>query len=695
VKLGEFNLGIREGDTVTIHFDEKFNVFYFQGKLPNNFVWLKTMRLFTATEKAGFDRESLGNASTFASIIQNNRLGAKYGFEIHVHTYFINKILPEMLRHDFGDGIKRAKEYQDTINDVEGHLNRAKTAATDTQGTQIGKSYASDYEEARKDYESLTKEWQDIVQKYRKELQELNRLASNANAVIFTISLSSDVRIVPDGSAVALALSECLSELNIRCETILKDAYLQHFTFREVHQPYFFFLSEIGGMFNPSMLAFKASDPYFLELFKGMFPVLNAASVLQSSLENMRHLSSNAPSEILRKTLLQMEIGTPTTPLPMAPQAQGTAQASNEPPPRLDYLTEGELIGKDTYDRPVKINLRTLENHILIEGLTRKGKSAFAKLLSSIAIEKYRMNVIVMDISYHWSGLLRRYGGVIFDRKLDVEEALSHPFTLCVGQKGNIEGIENNFLKPLYEHIKETRGHSARNDKDILLIVDEAHNFGKKLKRGVLVDIIAELGKYGIIVILISQRNEYVGIDARSQAGLRFNTQISADYVRAYADTYKKEVAEMMLHIKKHGLFVHGVDINRYFEMVPEYIGEPTELTLKECEQYIFKAPESAPEPQILINTNEQISSSAPKPKEPEKPKDELSEIERKAVEALKANGGIFDSSSKWFKAIGIDKTGETTQKIEKSLEEKGYVVFEKPNPTKKIIKLTEKGRSK
>jgi hypothetical protein len=709
VKIGEFNLGIREGDTVSIHFDEKYNTFYFQGRLPNNFVWLKTMRLFTATEKAGFDRESLGNASTFASIVQQNRLGAKYGFEIHIHTYFINKILPEMLRHDFGEGIKRANEYQDTIKDVEGHLNRAKTAASDTQGTQIGKSYASDYEEARKDYEALTKEWQDIAQKYQKELQELNRLATHANAVIFTISLSSDVKIVPDGSAVALALSECLDELNMRCETVLRDTYLQHFSFREVRQPYFFFMTELAGVFNPVMLALKASDPYFLELFKGLFPNLNAASVLQSNLENMRHLQSLTPSEILRKMLLQMEIGTSTfIPPPMTATVQGFAQSTNEPPPRFDNLNVGILIGHDLYQRPVKIDFENLHRHIMVEGLTETGKSTFSKLLVCKAIES-GLKVIVMDTGYRWTTLIKRHNSIIFDKELNVEAALNHDYSLCIVEKGKLESIENKYLQPFFQYIINSREKQMITKKDILLVIDEAHNFSRKLRRGALVDIMTEIGKHGVIVALISQRDENVGKDARMQTSLQFNTQVSHQYIGDYSDTYRKDIAEAMMNIGLFNLYVHGNDIKRHFEMKPlEYEIERirAEKMLsddKEREKYCYKGFESAPnvevkqEPASIMPdaSKIEIKQEPPKPPEPEKPKDELSEIERKAVEALKVNGGMYESSSKWFKAIGIDKTGETTQKIERSLEEKGYVVFEKVNPTKKIIKLTENGKAK
>lgn len=684
MKIGEFNLGIREGGTVSIHFDEKFNTFYFQGKLPNNFVWLKTMRLFTAIEKEGFDRESLGNASTFASIVQQNRLGAKYGFEIHVHTYFINKILPEMLRHDFGGGIKRANEYQDAIKDAEGQLNRAKTAAMNTQGTQIGKAYASNYEEAREDYEALTKEWQEIAQKYQHELQELNHLAARANAVIFTISLSSDVKIVPDGSAVALALSECLDELNMRCETILKDAYLQHFSFREVRQPYFFFMTEIAGMFNPSMLALKASDPYFLELFKGLFPALNAASVLQSNLENMRHLQSLAPSEILRKTLLQMEIGTPTLVPPTAVVSQqGVTQGDYFK--REDYLTDGVLIGYDRVGGEVRLPFKTLDKHIMVEGVTMSGKSQFAKLLATEAIKHAGMKVIVLDITWGWTQYVKIHNGIIFDRKINMEEALKHDFSLCVIEEDNLESAEQNFMKPFYDYIIQERLKTNQKGKDILLIIDETHKFSKKSKSGELVNLATQIAKYGVILMFVTQRSEQLNIHARSQTTLQFIALTQDDYYRSKADIHSKEWTRAMQNIKKYNLFVHGAEIQFAFELKTLYFVEYPKLSPEEYNQYLYK-----PQPEKETATHGTQAGYAPKLeiKEPEKPKDELSEIEWKAVEALKANGGMFDSSSKWFKAIGIEKTGETTQKIELSLEKKGYVVFEKINPTKKIIRL-------
>lgn len=145
--------------------------------------------------------------------------------------------------------------------------------------------------------------------------------------------------------------------------------------------------------------------------------------------------------------------------MPPAPQVsqQETAQASNEPPPRLDYLNKGTLIGHDNYSRPVKIEFRNLHRHIMVEGTTEGGKSHFCKFLATQAIKEEGMKVVVMDITHGWTRLVERFDGVIFDNKLDMTEALKHKISLCLVREDALEENESNFLKPFYEYITRER----------------------------------------------------------------------------------------------------------------------------------------------------------------------------------------------------------------------------------------------
>jgi len=153
-----------------------------------------------------------------------------------------------------------------------------------------------------------------------------------------------------------------------------------------------------------------------------------------------------------------MEISVPVI-MPPAPQVsqQETAQASNEPPPRLDYLNKGTLIGHDNYSRPVKIEFRNLHRHIMVEGTTEGGKSHFCKFLATQAIKEEGMKVVVMDITHGWTRLVERFDGVIFDNKLDMTEALKHKISLCLVREDALEENESNFLKPFYEYITRER----------------------------------------------------------------------------------------------------------------------------------------------------------------------------------------------------------------------------------------------
>lgn len=694
MRIGEFNLGIREGDKVEMHFDEKQLAFIFQGNLPNNHVWLKATRLYVATGS------QIQNAPTLAGDMQR-----KYGFEIHIHTYYINKILPDFLKHQLPLEYKRKDEYQETLKNIASQMEQAKTAAFNTQSApNIGKVYAADYQKVKVDYETLLKEWQELEQRYLRESQELQRLATNANAAIFTISISSDLKVVPDGSAVPLALKDCLQELNMRHNALINDATMQNIRFAVVRQPYFFFLSELAGMFNPVMLVSMArNDPNIFDLYKEMFPAINAKSMLQGNLENMRHLSSNAPAEMLRRVLQQMELSVPVI-VPPAQQVtqQGTARVTPKIPERDDNLKEGELIGKRIIDdEKVRINLRKLDSHILIEGYTGRGKSSFARLLATIAMDAYKMKVIAMDTSYHWSVLSHNRNSIIFDKKLDVKEALQHPFSLCSGRNMSTKELEDNFLKPFYDYIKDTRGMESREDKDILLIIDEAHNFGERAtqRQGVLTKIISELLKYGVIVLLITQFRKNLSKALRSQAGLRFNTQLTPDYYEDFKSLYGIEIAESMFRVKKFNLYVQSADFNNWFEIEPLMLPKLPELKPHEMEQYRYKPKEETIQPKAEPKKQEiapEIKQEPPKPPEPEKTKDELNENERKVIDMLKASGGSFKSESKLAQAIGQAGSGDTIRKVCKSLMEKGYILIESGSSSTapKTFRLTEKGKA-
>lgn len=78
-------------------------------------------------------------------------------------------------------------------------------------------------------------------------------------------------------------------------------------------------------------------------------------------------------------------------------KVHASAKAKQKIPLRLDDLKEGVLIGKDIYDRDVRLPFRNLQRHIMIEGVKETGKSHFGKLLASKAIEEAGMKVIVMD----------------------------------------------------------------------------------------------------------------------------------------------------------------------------------------------------------------------------------------------------------------------------------------------------------
>ncbi len=722
VKIGEFNFGINQGDKVDLFFDKKLSTFFFQGKLPNNHVWLKAMRMYTAMQKAGFNQQ-LQNASTFAT---------NYAFEIHVHTYYINKIIPQLLKFPLPNMKEVNKEYGDAKEIVEAELNRRRLAASDTQSSNLGKAYAADYEETKRDYEALMKEWQEITQKYQKEVQELNRLATHANAVIFTISLSSDVKVVPDNAAnVTLAMSECYNELQMRCGTVVRDAGLQNFELRTVMQPYFFFFSEIAGMFNPVIVASMAQDPYFFELYKGMFPHINAASVLQSNLENMKHLTSTALSDILRRMLLQMEYATPNMPMPQQQVTQQGAQTEQEQFKREDYLTDGVLIGTDRMGGEVRLPFRTLDKHIMVEGVTMSGKSQFAKLLATEAIKYAGMKVIVFDITWGWTRLVKLHDGVIFDKKIDVAEALKHDFSLCIIEEYNLASAEQDFLKPFYDYILKERLKIEQEGKDILLIIDETHKFSKKSKSGELVNLATQIAKYGVVLMFVTQRSEQLNIHARSQTTLQFIALTQDDYYRAKADIHSKEWSRAMQNIKKYNLFVHGAEIQFAFEVKPLRFDKYSKISKEEFEHYRYKGFDAAkvepkpeqtqinaeqkphiseqtapsveqkhekqqPAPQVLTNVSEVTISSWEKKIEPPvvEKQNGLNDRERKIIAILQKHGGVCESSNKLFGAIGM-KTGESTLDIEKSLQEKGFIVVEKQGRTKKVIRLTEKGKAK
>lgn len=695
VKIGEFNLGIKEGDKTEMHFIDKLDdknvfAFIFQGNLPNNHVWLKATRLYAATGH-------IQNAPTMAGDMQR-----KYGFEIHIHAYFLNKILPDFLKHQLPQEYKRKDEYQETLKNIGIRMEQAKTAAFDTQSApNIGKIYAADYQKIKTDYETLLREWQELEQRYHKEKQELEKLATNANAAIFTISISSDMKVVPDGSAVPLALKDCLQELNMRHNALINDAMMQNIRFAVVKQPYFFFLSELAGIFNPVLLANQAiGDISIFELYKEMFPAINAKSMLQANLENMRHLSSNAPAEMLRRILQQMEISVPVIMPPAPPMHTQGAQGEERRIIRNDYLTKGVLIGHDINNDPVKIDFRNLFRHITIEGSTMQGKSHFCKLFVERAVREGGMKAIVVDVSRGWTRIVERLNGKIFDTKLDMHEALKYNLSLCMVREDALDSNERDFLKPIYDYLTQERSKVRRKEKDIILVIDEAHNFSKRAKAGVLVSIAKEIGKFGVILVLISQRDQGINVEARSQATFHINTPISKSYHKSYADLFGKEIADIMLGLPERHLWLYGNQINVPFDMKPLDYEEGEWLTDEEIEKYRYvgfdKTPEpekQEPAPQVSANVNEvKISSSEQKPKEPEKPKDELNERERKIIAILQKHGGVCESSNKLFGVIGM-KTGESTLEIEKALQEKGYIVVEKQGRTKKVIRMTEKGR--
>jgi len=209
-------------------------------------------------------------------------------------------------------------------------------------------------------------------------------------------------------------------------------------------------------------------------------------------------------------------------------------------------------------------------------------------------------------------------------------------------------------------------------------------------------------------LILISQREQGVNIDARSQTSLFFNTPINKHYHKAYADLYSKEIADIMLNLPERHFWIHGTDIRIPFEMKPLDFFEGEYLNDEEIEHYRYKEfdkisalepQKQEPAPQVLTTTNESQFDTSPKeplkPKEPEKPKDELSGDERKIIEFLKAYGKDCTSANKLFRKVLDKHSGDTTDKISKSLVAKGYITIEKPNEKKSIIRLTEKGKLK
>ncbi len=697
MKVGEFNLGIRDGDKVEMYFDDKQLAFIFQGYLPNNHVWIKAQRLYAAINQ-------IQNAPTMAADMQR-----KYGFEIHIHAYFINKILPDFLKHQLPQEYKRKDEYQETLKTIAGRMEQAKNAAMDTQGApNIGKVYAADYQKIKTDYETLLREWQELEKQYQREMQELQRLATNANAAIFTISISSDMKVVPDGSAVPLALNDCLQELNMRHNTLMNDAMMQGINFVLIKQPYFFFLSELAGMFNPLMLANQArGDISIFELYKEMFPAINAKSMLQANLENMRHLTSSAPAEMLHRILQQMKIAVPVV-MPQPTVTQGVAQGEQDVFKREDYLTEGVLVGTDRIGGEVRIPFRTLDKHILIEGVTQSGKSQFAKLMATEAIKYAGMKVIVLDITWGWTRLAKLHDGIIFDKRLDVAEALKHDFSLCIIEEDNLESAEQDFLKPFYDYIIKERLKIEQEGKDILLIIDETHKFSKKSKSRELVNLATQISKYGVVLMFITQRSEQLNIHARSQTTLQFISLTQDDYYRAKADIHSKEWTRAMQNIKKYNLFVHGAEIQFAFEVKPLHYDKYVKLSKEEYEHYRYKGFDASkvdvkaePMPQkepIIEKPTPETKVEPTKPIEPKKEGWDLNNFQRIALKALFDNPDGFESYNQWFISIGRDGFGGEETKVRNILRDKGFIeIVPDPEGNKKKIggvKITEKGKA-
>ncbi|MCK4821451.1 DUF87 domain-containing protein [bacterium] len=223
-----------------------------------------------------------------------------------------------------------------------------------------------------------------------------------------------------------------------------------------------------------------------------------------------------------------------------------------------NYLKLGSIIGTEV---PVFINSElACEGHLAILGMTKMGKTSLAVRLAEILSNNQRVVVLDQTGEYKDKRDLPPY------QKTDLSN-----IGLCVQEPPDnaiAADFAFNFLSEVVSVAKEE--YSQGNPLNRVLLVDEAHQFipeptglgfnapgrDSSYKFGIMM---MQIRKYGISIILVSQRTAVVGKSSLSQCeniiAFRNVDQTGLDYIEAIAGA---GVRKLLPQLKQGEALVFG-----------------------------------------------------------------------------------------------------------------------------------------